>query len=429
INTQKLDEKYTNITSVYTFAGWKKNNQSNFISTDKNYAFAPTESATYTAVFNNSKSVDKLIYGQNAVVNLSISTQNTYPYKGFSVASDTYSFIVPGLEAKYNFVPQDVDYLSGFDKNSNKFNYAFICGYISPSNGILDNSVIFVVDMSIDALNGADTSPETIKGRLVKEIFLQKADGQPFVSKVNGIAVNDKNIFIAEGQSLHRLSLDCVLGATSTSFASFNQSIKVPVNADYCSFSDERLWVGETYSGKNSNIDASHSDGANNAWTVGYDVKNNGGSAYDLVSGFKLSALPTASNKFAFATPDYVLAHSQADIRGLAFAGEKIVATVSSDRSQSQVLAYKNAVYGVNASNKNSTKFINGASVPCWNLSVAFKQIDAPSLLFGITSEKDEQNNYSLRIVTASAANLYLNNTDSIGKSVNPCSFVLVCYI
>ncbi|MEG1663180.1 MAG: hypothetical protein RR338_04255, partial [Clostridia bacterium] len=266
-NTQELYAKYTNITSLYTFAGWKMNNQPTFISTDKDYVFAPQESATYTAVFNNSLSENKLIYGQYAVVDMKNSTNNTNKYEGFSVARSTYSFIIPGLEARYNFVPQDVDYLAGFDKNNASFNYAFICGYISPSNGILDNSVIFVVDMSSSALDSAENSIETIKGKLVKEIFLQKADGQPFVSKVNGIAVNDKNIFIAEGQSLHRLSLDRVLGATSTSFASFEQSIKVPVNADYCSLSDGILWVGETYDGKKGNIDASHSDGVNNAWT------------------------------------------------------------------------------------------------------------------------------------------------------------------
>ncbi|MEG2451123.1 MAG: hypothetical protein RSB09_05240, partial [Clostridia bacterium] len=60
-NTQELYAKYTNITKLYTFAGWKKNNQPNFISTDKDYVFAPQESATYTAVFNNSLSKNKLI--------------------------------------------------------------------------------------------------------------------------------------------------------------------------------------------------------------------------------------------------------------------------------------------------------------------------------------------------------------------------------
>ena len=136
-------------------------------------------------------------------------------------------------------------------------------------------------------------------GLLIKEAFLKLSDGSAYIGHAGGIAVTEKNIFIANGGYLWRISLEKFLSLPESSDCAFDEVIAIPSRASYCSYANGILWVGEfQYSGYPT--DESHyiqtPDGEHKAWLIGYEL--------DETQENELKETATSAPQ---AIPDYIL--------------------------------------------------------------------------------------------------------------------------
>lgn len=144
-------------------------------------------------------------------------------YDEFNSVSEK-AFVIPGLNE--HATPQGLTYR----KDRNMF---YLSAYFY---GQVTTSVIFAVD--------AQT------GEKVAEYYLYKADGTPYSGHVGGIAVSEKDLYIADGEYLHRISLSQIDSAEKKGNLSLEESINLasgssthPTNAFvYCA--DGYLWTG-----------------------------------------------------------------------------------------------------------------------------------------------------------------------------------------
>lgn len=182
------------------------------------------------------------------------------------------SVLIPGL--KEHFVPQGVSYLP-------EKNWFIFSGY----SGMEYNSPILAVD--------AET------GLLVKEVMLKNLDGSPYIGHAGGVAVTEKNIYIANGGYLLRISLEKFLSLPDSSECAFEEAIPVPSRASYCSYANGILWVGE-FQHSGYPTDESHyiqtEDGEHKAWIIGYELDET-----------QESELKETSKESLLAVPDYIL--------------------------------------------------------------------------------------------------------------------------
>lgn len=134
------------------------------------------------------------------------------------------AFVIPGLNE--HATPQGLTYR----KDKNMF---YLSAYFY---GQVTTSVIFAVD--------AQT------GEKVAEYYLYNADGTPYCGHVGGIAVSEKDLYIAEGEYVHRISLSQIDSVDKKGNLSLEESINLasgsstrPTNAFvYCA--DGYLWTG-----------------------------------------------------------------------------------------------------------------------------------------------------------------------------------------
>ena len=148
----------------------------------------------------------------------------------YSVSEE--AFIIPGLNE--HATPQGLTYR----KDKNMF---YLSSYFY---GQVTTSVIFAVD----AQTGEKTS----------EYYLYQADGTPYCGHVGGISVSEKDLYIADGEYVHRISLSQIdtIGKKGNLF--LEESINLasgsstrPSNAFiYCA--DGYLWTGNYH---NSSVD------------------------------------------------------------------------------------------------------------------------------------------------------------------------------
>lgn len=133
-------------------------------------------------------------------------------------------FVIPGLNEYV--VPQGISYRA--DKNQ-----FYLSGYFKSS---ALNSVICVID--------AQT------GISVGEYVLYQEDGTPFFGHVGGIAVTEKNLYIANGKSIYRVSLSTIDSLNKKAPIYPEESIALSLGEAANSFMDYSggyLWVGNFY--------------------------------------------------------------------------------------------------------------------------------------------------------------------------------------
>ncbi|MBR3929684.1 MAG: hypothetical protein IKJ65_11860 [Clostridia bacterium] len=240
------------------------------------------------------------------------------------------SFLIPGL--KEHFVPQGVSYLP-------EKNWFIFSGY----SGMEYNSPILAVDAE--------------SGLLVKEVMLEYQDGSPYIGHAGGVAVTEKNIFIANSGYLWRISLEKFLSLPESSECAFEEIIPIPSRASYCSYADGILWVGEfQYSGYPT--DESHymqtEDGEHKAWMIGYELDET-----------QDCELKESSRVGALAVPDYILTTTNR-IQGMTVKDGNIYLSQSYGRKNaSAMLKYASPL------NEEPSDYaeVQGMQVPVWSLT------------------------------------------------------------
>jgi|GEM_PF-944686 hypothetical protein len=330
---------------------------------------------------------------------------NKYGYGTMS----SVGFTQPGLLKGQNVVIQGIDY-------SEDLKWMFLCGYVDPKENLTTgntNSVVFILDMTQnDPVTG---NP----GKFIKEVILQTTTGGAYTGHAGGIAVTKNNLFVSSGGYLYRMALSKVTVSATTITARFDEAIRVPVNASYCSFDDDYsvLWVGEfEYAAGGYTTDASHHNGSYTAWTVGYKINETGASGYNASNGFKTTSLGGASG----ATPDYILWHCN-KTQGVAAIANKIMLSQSYGRTNaSSIHTYTNKVYGPSAGSRSGTVSLNGKTIPYWTLSSP-NQVSAAPMTEGLAKYRSG-NTYYMYIASESATYKYNGATTSLSTDPVYCT-------
>lgn len=273
-------------------------------------------------------SAETFVYTQESVTDCA----NTHLKYDAFYASGELSMLVPGL--KQGFVPQGLSYLP-------EKNWMIIAGYSGNENV---NSVLFAVDLAT--------------GEMVREVMLQYADGSNYYGHAGGVAVTEKNIFIANSSHLYRISLEKFLSLPASAFCPFDEEIPVPSRASYCSYADNVLWVGEFQYDPSYKTDRTHwyknEDGRYKAWLIGYELDSS-----------QENELNPASVTAEMAVPDYILSTTER-IQGMTIRDDQFYLSQSYGRRNfSTMLRYQNVL----ASDPLAYVDLNGASVPLWCLN------------------------------------------------------------
>lgn len=266
--------------------------------------------------------------------------------------------VVPGL--KQRIVPQGMDVLE-------KQKLLFITGYFADTK-TAPSSMLFTVSL------------ET--GKLVGYYQLRNVDGSYHDSHVGGVAVTDRNVYIANGSSLYRIPLSAVVGAGDSGTVSIVEEITVPVRASFASASEGYLFVGDFYIKGNATYETpasrhlTDSSGAQyGAWCVAYRLTD------ETESGLSEKAWTSGME---FATPSYVLAIPQ-KIQGFALVGDTFVLSQSYGRTNdSSLLFYRNETGGM----ADTTVSLNGRRVDVWFLDkgASLGSYQAPPMSEGVAS-------------------------------------------
>lgn len=227
--------------------------------------------------------------------------------------------VIPGLAE--GIVPQGITYLPEED-------WLLFAGYRADKG----SSAVIAVDRAT--------------GDVVKEAFLQYADGSDYNGHAGGVCATDSDIYLSNNHMLYRISLDAFRALPASGFCRFEQEIPVPVNSSYCCYADGILWVGEFQYAGDYPTDSSHrvksADGLQRAWTCGYTM----GAEQD------------------FSVPDYVLSMTER-IQGITTARGGIYLSQSYGRKASSMI-YRYANVLENA--PDMTVEIDGREAPLWIL-------------------------------------------------------------
>lgn len=283
------------------------------------------------------------VYRQESVTDCA---QTVDMYNNFYAAGEL-SVLVPGLTQ--GFVPQGLSYLPGQ-------NWMIIAGYSSNKNV---SSVIFAVDLAT--------------GELVREAHLQYADGSQYVGHAGGVAVTEKNIFIANNNHIYRISLEKFLGLDASANCPFDEEIPVPSRSSYCGYSDGILWVGEFQFDPEYKTDRSHwyknEDGRYKAWLIGYKL--------DQTQENELNPAALAGET---ATPDYIISTTER-IQGMTMHDNQFYLSQSyGRRAASTLIRYQNVL----EADPREYVELNGTQVPLWCLN---KSLQTGALLMPPASE------------------------------------------
>ena len=320
-----------------------------------------------------SANAETFVYTQRSVTDCS---NTNIKYDPFYAAGEL-SLLVPGL--MQGFVPQGLSYLP-------EKNWMIIAGYSGNEN---TNSVLFAVDLA--------------SGELMREVLLQYADGSDYYGHAGGVAVTEKNIFIANNAHLYRISLETFLSLPASAYCPFDEEIPVPSRASYCAYADGMLWVGEFQYDPSYKTDRTHwyknEDGRYKAWLIGYELD---------------AAQPTELKPSALvgetAVPDCILSTTER-IQGMTIRdGQFYLSQSYGRRNFSTLLRYQNVL----ASNPLAYADVNGVSVPLWCLNSA---VLVDSLVMPPASECLVTVDDSIYVLFETAAQKYM---DPENPSANP---------
>ena len=266
-----------------------------------------------------------------------VSTTKYSDYNKFNAVA-TADILIPGL--LQGMIPQ------GMDVCKSK-NLLFISGYFKDTS-FCNSSVILTVDLE--------------SGKLVGGYGLLNSDGTYHTSHVGGLAVSEKNVFIANGNKLYRIPLSDFDAEKSGGFVKIVETIPVPTRASFCNYSEGILWVGDFYIPNNNSYATpewrhmTNRDGNEyGAWCVGYRLTDS--TENELKGGVWASGME-------YATPDMVLSIDQ-KIQGFAVVGDRIALSSSYGRANnSNIILYENVLNSVS----HTTVTLNEKSVPVWFL-------------------------------------------------------------
>lgn len=303
----------------------------------------------------------------------SVLAANDYASYTDFLASSEKSFLVPALAEK--MVPQGMDIWE-------ERGWLMISGYFDDAS-TSDCSVLVAVDMKT--------------GAYVGEYYLTNVDGTPHTSHAGGVAITDKNIYIASSSTLYRIPLTAVLEAGQCGKLQIVDSFKVPVRASFCNYSEGYLWVGDfqygtSYPTQRYQYMKTRDNLMYCAWTVGYELDPT------TENGIKASAIVEGS----YATPDVILSMTER-IQGFAVVGDKIALSQSYGRTnKSTILLYDNPI-GTEA---HKTFKANGVDVPVYFLDgkQLSKQVTALPMSEGLAAMDGK-----LYILFESGADKYAN--------------------
>ncbi len=260
-------------------------------------------------------------------------------YKDFkSIAKREY--LVPGLNE--GIVPQGMDVWE-------EKNLLLISGYFESLTNTSGSpsSMLVAVDLKT--------------GEMAGKYCLKNIDGTDHSRHVGGIAITEKNVFIANGGILFRIPLSQIGALGKSGTLQIVEEIKVPTRASFCNYSGGVIWVGD-YQDKTESYQTpewrhmTNNDGSlYEAWTVGYKVK-------DTESEF--SSENWNASTMEYATPDYVLSMTK-QIQGFTLIGEQMALSQSGGRTNDSTLfVYKNVLND----EQDASVTLNGKSVPVWFL-------------------------------------------------------------
>lgn len=263
------------------------------------------------------------------------------------------SFLVPALAGK--MIPQGMDIWE-------ERGWLLISGYF-PSTDIHDSSIIVAIDMNT--------------GAYVGEYYLTNTDGTPHSSHAGGVAVTEKNIYIANGSKLYRVPLTELLNAGQCGKITIADAFSVPVRASFCNYSGGYLWVGDFQYGTSYPTDEyrhmTNREGKEyKAWSVGYKLSDS------TENGIKAEAMV----KDSYATPDVILSITER-IQGMAASEDKIILSQSYGRTnKSSLFIYDNPISG----KPHSAVNLNGKMVPVYFLDgkLGCEKVQAPPMSEGL---------------------------------------------
>ena len=257
------------------------------------------------------------------------SQMTNWMYQAF-YDSGTLSVPIPGLAE--GITPQGIAYLA-------EENCLLFAGYRADKG----NSALIAVSL------------ET--GEVVKEAFLQYADGSKYSGHAGGVCVTEKNIYLSNAHKLFRISLERFRGLSASGECRFEEEIPVPVNSSYCAYADGVLWVGEFQYGTEYKTNKSHkvktADGTQKAWTCGY-----------VLTGDAENELAPDALTEGDAVPDYILSMTER-IQGITVKDGKFYLSQSYGRRASSVIyRYENVLAG----EASAEAEVSGRTVPVWIL-------------------------------------------------------------
>lgn len=303
----------------------------------------------------------------------SVLAENAYKtYKDFLAVSEK-SYLVPAL--KETMIPQGMDIWR-------ERGWLLISGYF-PSAEISDCSVLVAIDMAT--------------GAYVGEYYITNTDGTPHTSHAGGVAITERDIYIANGSTLYRIPLSELLKVGQCGKVTIADSFKVPVRASFCNYSEGYLWVGDFQYGSSYPTDEyrhmTNRDGKTYyAWTVGYEID------LSTENGIKADAMVEDS----YATPDIVFSMTE-KIQGFAITEKTVALSQSYGRgNRSKIYLYENPM-GTEAHGQVE---LNGKSVPLYFLDgkTPSKSIVAPPMSEGLAAMEGK-----LYILFESGADKYAN--------------------
>ena len=303
----------------------------------------------------------------------SVLAANEYKtYKDFLAVAEK-SYLIPAL--KETMIPQGMDIWR-------ERGWLMISGYF-PSTEISASSVIVAVDMAT--------------GAYVGEYYITNTDGTPHTSHAGGVAITERDMYIANGSTLFRIPLNEFLNAGQCGNVTIADSFTVPVRASFCNYSEGYLWVGDFQYGSSYPTDEyrhmTNRDGKMYyAWTVGYEVD------LTTANGIKADAMVDGS----YATPDIIFSMTE-KIQGFALTEKTVALSQSYGRNnKSKIYLYENPM-GTEAHQQVE---LNGKSVPLYFLDskTPSKSIVTPPMTEGLAAMDGK-----LYILFESGADKYAN--------------------
>ena len=303
----------------------------------------------------------------------SVLAANEYKtYKDFLAVAEK-SYLIPAL--KETMIPQGMDIWR-------ERGWLMISGYF-PSTEISASSVIVAVDMAT--------------GAYVGEYYITNTDGTPHTSHAGGVAITERDMYIANGSTLFRIPLSEFLNAGQCGNVTIADYFNVPVRASFCNYSEGYLWVGDFQYGSSYPTDEyrhmTNRDGKMYyAWTVGYEVD------LSTANGIKAEAMVDGS----YATPDIIFSMTE-KIQGFAITEKTVALSQSYGRNnKSKIYLYENPM-GTEAHQQVE---LNGKSVPLYFLDskTPSKSIVTPPMTEGLAAMDGK-----LYILFESGADKYAN--------------------